>query len=144
MPNGSMLCIPPTNLLLLADKQEPYKKVYLLTKNIEDFSGKSSGEWTRRQKKDETDRVAGLGRSPREEIVKWNQMTALRFQTGGDIRHPGLPSGETSRKETRRQVEQKQQEDCSSSRQVGQTWRLSFNKTNGTTADRETAVQEDK
>ena len=34
-------------------------------------------------------------RRTREVIVKWNQMTALRFQTGGggtsDI--PGLPSG---------------------------------------------------
>ena len=40
-----------TNLLLLAAKQEPYKRAYLLTKNIEEFSGKSSGEWTSRQKK---------------------------------------------------------------------------------------------
>ena len=29
-----MLHIPPTNLLLLAAKQEPYKNAYLLTKNI--------------------------------------------------------------------------------------------------------------
>ena len=29
----------------------------------------------------------------REEIAKWNQMTALRFQTGGDIRHPRPPFG---------------------------------------------------
>ena len=35
------------------------------------------------RKKDKTERVAGLGRRTREEIVKWNQMTALRFQTGG-------------------------------------------------------------
>ena len=39
VPYGSMLYIPPTNLpptnlLLLAAKQEPYKKAYLLTKNI--------------------------------------------------------------------------------------------------------------
>ena len=34
VPYGSMLHIPPTNLLLLAAKQEPYKKAYLLTKNI--------------------------------------------------------------------------------------------------------------
>ena len=31
---GSMLHIPPTNLLLLAAKQEPYKKAYLSMKNI--------------------------------------------------------------------------------------------------------------
>ena len=35
-----MLYIPPTNCLLLTAKQEPYKKAYLLTKNIEEFSGK--------------------------------------------------------------------------------------------------------
>ena len=32
---------------------------------------------------DKTERVTGLGRRTREEIAKWNQMTALRFQTGG-------------------------------------------------------------
>ena len=37
MAYGSKLHIPPTNLLLLAAKQEPYKKAYLLTKNIEEF-----------------------------------------------------------------------------------------------------------
>ena len=63
-----MLHITPTNLLLLAAKQEPYKKVYFSTKNIEEFSGKSSREWTTRQKKkrkkkeDKTERVKGLGR----------------------------------------------------------------------------------
>ena len=35
--------------------------------------------------KDKTGRVTGLGSRLREEIAKWNQMTALRFQTGGDI-----------------------------------------------------------
>ena len=34
VPYGSVLHIPPTNLLLLAAKQEPYKKAYLLTKNV--------------------------------------------------------------------------------------------------------------
>ena len=51
VPYGSMLHIPPTNLLLIAAKQEPYKKAYLLMKNTEEFSGKSSEEWTSRQKK---------------------------------------------------------------------------------------------
>ena len=32
VPYGSVLHISPTNLLLLAAKQEPYKKVHLLTK----------------------------------------------------------------------------------------------------------------
>ena len=40
--------------------------------------------------KDKTERVTGLGRRIREEIAKWNQMTAPRFQTGGDIRHSQL------------------------------------------------------
>ena len=69
-----MLHIPPTNLLLLAAKQEPYKKAYLLTKNIEEFSRKNSGEWNSKQKKNKkTERVTGLGRRKREE----NQMTTL-------------------------------------------------------------------
>ena len=88
-----MLHIPPTNCLLLTAKQEPYKIAYLLTKNIEEFSGKSLEERASRQENDKTERVTGLGRRTREEIAKWNQMTALRFQTGGktsDI--PGLPS----------------------------------------------------
>ena len=39
---------------------------------------------------DQTERVTGLGRRTREEIAKWNQMTALRFQTGG--RHQTSPA----------------------------------------------------
>ena len=35
-------------------------------------------------------RVTGLGRRTREEIANWNQMTALRFQTGG--RHQTSPA----------------------------------------------------
>ena len=61
MPYGSMLHIPPNNLLLLAAKQEPYKKAYLFTKNFVEFSGKSSEEWASRQKKDKTEKVTGLG-----------------------------------------------------------------------------------
>ena len=50
--HGSMQHIPPTNLLLLAAKQEPYKKAYHLKKHIEEFSEKkSSREWTSRQKR---------------------------------------------------------------------------------------------
>ena len=45
-----MLHIPPTNCLLLTAKQKPYKKAYLLTKNIEEFSGKSLEERASRQK----------------------------------------------------------------------------------------------
>ena len=96
MSYGSMLHIPPTNCFLQTAKQEPYKKAYLLTKNIEEFSGKSL-EDPQQAENDKTERVTGLVRRTREAIAKWNQMTALRFQTGGktsDI--PGLPSGELS------------------------------------------------
>ena len=51
VPYGSMLYIPPTNLFLLAAKQEPYTKACLLTKNIEEFSGKGLEERASRQKK---------------------------------------------------------------------------------------------
>ena len=39
---------------------------------------------------DKTERVTGLGRRTREEIAMWNQLTALRFQTGG--RHQTSPA----------------------------------------------------
>ena len=48
------------------------------------------GKKTRQAENDKTDRVTGLGRRTREEIAKWNQMTALRFQTGG--RHQTSPA----------------------------------------------------
>ena len=77
-----MLHIPPTNCLLLTAKQEPYKKAYLLTKNIKEFSEKKFRRKGQQAENDKTERVTGLGRR-REEIAKWNQMTALRFQAGG-------------------------------------------------------------
>ena len=39
-----MLHLPPTNLLLLAAKQEPYKKSLSLNENIEEISGQSLQE----------------------------------------------------------------------------------------------------
>ena len=46
------------------------------------------------RKKDKTERVTGLDRRTGEKIAKWNQMTALRFQTGGETSDiPGLPPG---------------------------------------------------
>ena len=83
MSYGSMLHIPLTNCLLLTAKQEPYKKAYLLTKNIEEFSGKEFRRKGQQAENDKIQRVTGLGRRTREEIAKWNQMTALRFQTEG-------------------------------------------------------------
>ena len=92
MPYGSTLHIPPTNLLLKAAKQEPYQKAYLSKKNTEEFSGRKFRRKDQQAEKDQIERVTGLGRRTREEIAKWNQMTALRFQTGG--RHQtSLPEG---------------------------------------------------
>ena len=48
------------------------------------------------RKKDQTERVTGLGGRTREEIVKWDQMTVLGFQTGGTPRHPLPPFGGAS------------------------------------------------
>ena len=75
--------IPPTSLLLLAAKQEPNKKAYLLTKNTEEFSGTRFRRIDQQAGKDKTERVTGLGRRTREEIVKWKQKTALRFLPSG-------------------------------------------------------------
>ena len=85
-----MLHIPPTNLLLLAAKQESYKKAYLLTKSIEEFFWKKFRRKDQQAEKDKIERVTGLGRRTSEEIAKWNQMTALRFQRGG--RHQTYPA----------------------------------------------------
>ena len=85
-----MLHISPTNCLLLTAKQEPYKKAHLSTKYIEEFFLKKFRRLGQQAEKDKTERVTGLGRRKREEIAKWNQMTALRFQTGG--RHQTSPA----------------------------------------------------
>ena len=91
VPYGSMLHIPPTNLLLLAAKQEPCKKAYLLTKNFEEFSRKKFRRMDQQEEK-RWHRTSYWIRQKkrREETVKWNQMTALRFQTGG--RHKTSPA----------------------------------------------------
>ena len=78
-----MLHILSTNLLLLAAKQEPYKKSLSLDKKYrKNFLEKVQENGPAGRKKDKTERIILLGRRTREEIVKWNQMTALRFQTG--------------------------------------------------------------
>ena len=42
------------------------------------------------EEKDKTEGITGLGRRTREEIAKWNQMTALRFETRG--KHRSYPA----------------------------------------------------
>ena len=54
-----------------------------------------------------TERVIGLGRRTREEIAKWNQMTALGFQTGGNIRHPWPPCRGKKRRRRKRDKTEK-------------------------------------
>ena len=93
MSYGSTLHIPPTNLLVLAAKQESYKKSLSLNEKYWRIFWKKFRRRGQQAENDKTERVTGLGRRTREEIAKWNQMTALRFQTGGDIRHPRPPFG---------------------------------------------------
>ena len=72
-----------------AAKQEPYqkedKKACLLKKNIEELFWEKIVRVGNEQKKGKVETATGLGRGRRrrrrEEIVKWNQMTPLRFQT---------------------------------------------------------------
>ena len=92
-----MLHIPPTNLLLLAAKQEPYKKAHILT-IWEKFRRKD-------QQAEKDRRVTGLHRRTREEIAKWNLMTALRFQGGGGGRH--------ALEESAKKNEEKKKKECS-------------------------------
>ena len=61
-----MLHIPPTSLLILAAKQEPYKKAYLLTKNIGRIFWKKFSRMNQQAEKKMTERVLGLGRRMRE------------------------------------------------------------------------------
>ena len=78
------------HLLLLAAKQEPFKTAYLLTKNIEDFSRKNNQEnGPAGKKKKRSSRTRQQNK--RGDIVEWNQMTALRFLTGGE-RHLTSPA----------------------------------------------------
>ena len=88
-----MLLIPPTNCLLLTAKQEPYKKASLLTKNIEEFSGKSLEERASRQKmKDRKGNRTRQKNKRRDSKVESNDSPEIpdRGETS-DI--PGLPSG---------------------------------------------------
>ena len=87
-----MLHISSTSLPLLAVKQEPYPKAYLFMKNIEEFSGRSSGEWASRQKKDKTERVTGLARKNKtgDSKVESNDSPEMPDR-GRDIRHSQYP-----------------------------------------------------
>ena len=86
MSYGSMLHIPPTNLLLLSAKQEQYMIQKSLSRNEKHcrIFWKKFRRKDQHAEKDKIERVTGLGRRTREEIAKWNQMTALRFPDRGE------------------------------------------------------------
>ena len=84
-----MLHIPPTNCLLLTANRSHTKSLSLNEKYWRIFWKKFRRKGQQAEN-DKTERVTGLGRRTREEIAKWNQMTALRFQTGG--RHQTSPA----------------------------------------------------
>ena len=61
-----------------------------------------SGGWAstqKKDKKDKTERAMGVDRKTREEIVKRNQMTALRLQTGGRGAGDGVGSNQINNKQ---------------------------------------------
>ena len=72
-------------LLSKSHTKKKTKKACLLKKNIEELFGEKIVRVGNEQKKGKVETATGLGRGRRrrrrEEIVKWNQMTPLRFQT---------------------------------------------------------------
>ena len=87
--------IPPTNLLLLTAKQKPYKKAYLLTKNIEDFFLKKFRRKGQQAEEDKVERVTGLGRRTckrGDSKVESNDSPEIP-ERGETPDIPGLPSG---------------------------------------------------
>ena len=85
---GSMLHIPPTNSLLLTAKQEPYKKAYLLTKNIEEFSGKSLKKRASRQKKNRKGNKTRQKNKRGDSKVESNDSPEI--QDRGETSHPKM------------------------------------------------------
>ena len=95
MQYGNMPHIPQTNYDLLAAKQEPYQKAYLLTYNTENILGKESEEWASMQKtknKNKMERAMGADRRTREEKVKSNDSPEIPVR-GETVqhRHPRPP-----------------------------------------------------
>ena len=58
-------------------------------KNVLEKKSKENGPVSRKRQ-DKTERAIAVGRRTREEKVKWNEMTALRFQTRG--KHKRFPA----------------------------------------------------
>ena len=93
-----MLHIPPTNLLLLAAKQESYRKAHLLTKNIEECFGKSSGEWTSSQKERSDRKNDRIRQQNKRGDSKVESNYSPEIPDRGETDIPGRPSGVLSKK----------------------------------------------
>ena len=88
-----MLHRPPTNLLLLAAKQESHKKAYLLMKNIEEFLGKVQKKGPTGRKRSDRKGNRTMQKNKRGDIkVESNDSTETqdREETSDIL---GLPSG---------------------------------------------------
>ena len=109
VPYGSKLDIPATKYYLLAAQKEPYKKVYSLTKNIDEFYGGPHGEvggggggaekWTinrkiTRQKEQQDSAVEARERDRKRES---NDSPEIPDKTQTST-IPGFPSGEAEKK----------------------------------------------
>ena len=78
---------------------------------MKNFLGKVQKKGPAGIKKDKIERVTGLSRGRRrEEIAKWNQMTVLRFQTGG--RHQTFPASLRGANENRGPYQKEWNEKC--------------------------------
>ena len=82
--------------LLAANKTHTQKPLSLHKKYWRIFWKKSLKNWPvgrEKERENREERAMGVGRRTREEIVTWNQKTALRFQTGRETDISSLPSG---------------------------------------------------
>ena len=86
--------MPPTNILLLAAKQELYQKGLSLTKHIDEFSGKRLGEWTSRQKKRQYRKSNRIRQKNKRADSKVESNDSPENPDEGETSDiPGLPSG---------------------------------------------------
>ena len=88
-----MLHMPLTNSHLLAAKQKPYQKAYLLTTFFFN-SGKSqeNGPVDRRRKKDKTERAMGVSKKNKTGDRKVESNDSPEIQDRGEISHTSLVS----------------------------------------------------
>ena len=95
MPYGSLLHIPPTNLLLLAAKQEPYpKKSLSFKKKIEEFSWKNvqeNGPAGRKRSDRKSNRTRQKTKRGDSKVESNDSLEIPDRAETSDV--PGLPSG---------------------------------------------------